>query len=75
MKINFRGQMVEDRSGIDEDKQYRCTDCGKVTFGKDLSLVSYQTSMEVRGELVPTGEMVINTRLCPEDRGHVVEEI
>jgi hypothetical protein len=46
-----------------------------VTFGKDLSLVSYQTSMEVRGELVPTGEMVINTRLCPEDRGHVVEEI
>lgn len=34
--VKIRGQDVEDRSNVVGDAEYRCGDCGRVSFGSEL---------------------------------------
>jgi DNA-directed RNA polymerase subunit RPC12/RpoP len=38
----FRGFDYEDRSGVVDAAEYRCGDCGRVSFGSELAPVLYR---------------------------------
>jgi hypothetical protein len=73
--LNFRGCEVEDRSGIDEDAEYRCmhADCGKVMSGRQLLPIIHRPLMEVDGKVVKDMSVPLrcNIRRCSYCRGTV----
>jgi DNA-directed RNA polymerase subunit RPC12/RpoP len=70
----FRGQDVEDRSNVDDDAEYRCGDCGRMSFGSELLLIVHRPLKEEGGVVVSDMSVPLrcNVRRCPYCRGKVV---
>jgi hypothetical protein len=66
---------MEDKSGFKPNRKYRCKDreCYRVSLGSELVPIKRRKLEEVAGEIVEVGPMYICNRVCPHDRGLVVE--
>ena len=71
--MKFREQDVEDRSNVVADEEYRCGDCGRVSFGSELLPIVHRPLKEVDGEVVKDMSVPLrcNIRRCPYCRGAV----
>jgi hypothetical protein len=68
---------MEDRSGKQDNRRYRCGDCTRVMYGRELVGVPHRVLVDdithpygVR----EVGEPYIGNRVCRWCRGQVVEE-